>query len=109
MRRSRGYRRILAGAVAGEQRDLPRSFYPFSYYPRTCIGRSLVMMYMLIFFASLLRRRDVVVEKAGAKSNFPWLCQDCSPPQPTIKRRELTEHGGYDLRPVLHCLSATRS
>ncbi|KAL5522615.1 hypothetical protein ACEPAG_8632 [Sanghuangporus baumii] len=42
---------------------LQKSFYPFSFGPRACVGRNLAMMELLIIISSIFRRYDVVLEQ----------------------------------------------
>ncbi|KAL5522616.1 hypothetical protein ACEPAG_8633 [Sanghuangporus baumii] len=42
---------------------LQKSFHPFSFGPRACVGRNLAVLELLIIISSIFRRYDVVVEQ----------------------------------------------
>ncbi|KAI0945650.1 hypothetical protein AcW1_001822 [Taiwanofungus camphoratus] len=53
-----------------EERDknaLQQAFNPFSFGPRSCVGRNLASMELLIIISSILRRYHFVLEEPGKK------------------------------------------
>ncbi|EKM77283.1 hypothetical protein AGABI1DRAFT_115220 [Agaricus bisporus var. burnettii JB137-S8] len=45
-----------------DQTLMQKTFNPFSYGPRACVGRNLASMELLIILASIMRRYDIVLE-----------------------------------------------
>lgn len=46
-----------------DQAEIQKTFNPFSFGPRACVGRNLASMELLIIIASILRRYDFVLEE----------------------------------------------
>ncbi|KAH8101888.1 cytochrome P450 monooxygenase pc-bph [Cristinia sonorae] len=46
-----------------DKNDIQKAFNPFSYGPRSCVGRNLASMELLIIVASIFRRYDFVLEQ----------------------------------------------
>ncbi|KAL5499108.1 hypothetical protein ACEPAH_1626 [Sanghuangporus vaninii] len=44
---------------------LQKSFYPFSFGPRACVGRNLAMTELLLVISSISHRYDIVLEQPG--------------------------------------------
>ncbi|KZT25634.1 cytochrome P450 monooxygenase, partial [Neolentinus lepideus HHB14362 ss-1] len=50
-----------------DQADINKAFNPFSYGPRSCVGRNLASMELLIIISSILRRYHFVLENPEKK------------------------------------------
>ncbi|KAL5522614.1 hypothetical protein ACEPAG_8631 [Sanghuangporus baumii] len=48
---------------------LQKSFHPFSFGPRACVGRNLAMMELLLIISSIFHRYDIVLEQPGIPLN----------------------------------------
>jgi len=49
------------------QADIQKTFNPFSTGPRACVGRNLAFLELQIIIASIMRRYNIVLEKADQK------------------------------------------
>ncbi|EJC99221.1 cytochrome P450 monooxygenase pc-bph [Fomitiporia mediterranea MF3/22] len=49
--------------LEGDQAAIQKTFNPFSFGPRACVGRNLASMELLIIIASIFRRYEFVLEK----------------------------------------------
>ncbi|PPQ92268.1 hypothetical protein CVT25_008576 [Psilocybe cyanescens] len=49
------------------QADIQKTFNPFSYGPRACVGRNLAFLELQIIVASIMRRYDIVLEHPNQK------------------------------------------
>jgi benzoate 4-monooxygenase len=50
-----------------DQMDIQKTFNPFSIGPRACLGRNLAFLELQIIVASIMRRFDIVLERADQK------------------------------------------
>lgn len=53
-----------------DQAEIQKTFNPFSFGPRACVGRNLASMELLIIIASILRRYDFVLEEPNKPVSF---------------------------------------
>ncbi|KAH9478620.1 Cytochrome P450 monooxygenase 89 [Psilocybe cubensis] len=49
------------------QADIQKTFNPFSYGPRACVGRNLAFLELQIIVASIMRRYDIILEHPDQK------------------------------------------
>uniref|UniRef100_A0A8H7XWB7 Cytochrome P450 monooxygenase n=1 Tax=Psilocybe cubensis TaxID=181762 RepID=A0A8H7XWB7_PSICU len=60
------------------QADIQKTFNPFSYGPRACVGRNLAFLELQIIVASIMRRYDIILEHPDQKVGPPALLSSYS-------------------------------